>query len=97
MKPTRQTIEEAVAIAIAVAIDDQTEPRAHPQRQRFDKLQRTTAAEDLSAGVTEMAKSFGTLGHAINQMQKRIDHLAAELEYLQTTFTPNAPLRKYQS
>jgi hypothetical protein len=81
------TLQEALAIA------DQTKPT---HRQPLDKLQGSTTAAVLSAGVEALAKSYDVMGSAIVDMQKRLDQAAADVEYIQN-FTPNSPIRRFHS
>ena len=43
-----------------------------------------------------LAKSFGALGSTIADMHKRIDQIAADVEYLQN-LTPNSSIRRIHS
>lgn len=74
--------EEAINVAIAATIDEQ----AKPHRQPFNKLQASTAAAEFASGVADLSKSFGKLGSVIADMNKRIDQIAADVEFLQNSF-----------
>jgi hypothetical protein len=84
------TPEQAIAFANQI--------KRPQQRQPLDKLQgNRTAAAELSAGVTALAKRYSDLGDSLSKMKTRIDQLEADVEYLQTTFTPGSPIRRMHS
>lgn len=75
------TIEEAIALA----------NRSKPiRRQPLDKLH-DSAVANLATDVTELAKRFDIMGHAVSDMQKQLDRAKAgvELFYDVMKITPN--------
>jgi hypothetical protein len=79
--------------AEALAIADQARPT---HRQPLDKLQGSATVEQFSTDVTALSKSYGVMGSAVMDMQKRLDQAAADVEFLQN-FTPNSPIRRFHS
>jgi len=75
------------------AIDLANQIKRPHQRRPLDKL---TTAADVSAGVTALNKRFEVLGGLVMDMQKRVDQIVADVEYLQD-FQPGQPSRRYQS
>lgn len=65
-------------------------------RRRFDKLQRDDALTKFSVGVADLSKNYDVMGSTVNDMQKRLDQAAVDIEYLEN-FTPNSPIRRFQS
>jgi len=82
------TTEQAITLANQVK-------RPH-QRRPLDKLHGSTTANDISAGVTELAKRFATIGGTIAEMQTRIDQAAADVEFIKS-FDPSQPPRRMHS
>jgi hypothetical protein len=78
------TLQEALAIAAWA------KPK-QPGRIPMDKLQRGTAAAQLSAGVTALGKSYATMGSNLSGMTKQLSQVAADVVLLENH--PHAPWR----
>jgi hypothetical protein len=81
-----------MTLAEALDIAAQAKPK---HRQPLDKLHASTTAEQLSDGVTVLSKRFDGLGGTVAGLQKRVDQIAADVEYLEN-FTPGMPPRRLQ-
>jgi hypothetical protein len=81
-------IEEAIAIA------NKAKPRPKP-RVAMDKLQGSVTAGQFTAGAASLAKRYDAMGETFSGLQKRLDQIAADVEYLQT-FQPGQPPRRLQ-
>ncbi|SDP49442.1 hypothetical protein [Afipia sp. GAS231] len=80
------TLQEALAIAA------QAKPK-HQHRQPLDKLQGSSAAAQLATDATALSKRFDSVEETASSLQKRVDQIAADVEYLEN-FKPGAPARK---
>jgi hypothetical protein len=81
------TTEEAIALA----------NRIKPEhRQPFNKLQGSTTADQLSAQTDALSKSYAAMGNSLSGMTEQLSKIAADVEYLEN-FTPNSPIRRFQS
>jgi hypothetical protein len=80
------TLQEALAIAA------QAKP-TQKHRPPLDKLHASTGAGQFHADVEALSKRFDGMGEAALGLQKRIDQIAADVEYLEN-FKPGAPPRK---
>jgi hypothetical protein len=79
------------------AIELGNQVRRPAQRRPLDKRQGSSAtAEDISAGVTALAKSYATMGGTLADMQRRIDQAAADVEFIKH-FEPGQPPRRMHS
>jgi hypothetical protein len=81
-----------MTLAEALAIAAQVKPK---HQQPLDKLQGTVTVEQFSSGVTALSKSYAAMGGTVADLRKRVDHIAADVEYLEN-FTPGAPPRRLQ-
>ena len=67
-------------------------------RRRFNKLswKRDDALAKFSVGVAVLSKSYDVMGSTVNDMQKRLDQAAEDVEFLQN-FNPSAPIRRFHA
>jgi hypothetical protein len=86
------TLQEALAIAAGAEPAAQAKPK-HQHRQPLDKLQETGAADQFASSVSALSKRFDGLEETASSLQKRIDQVAADVEYLEN-FTPGSPPRR---
>lgn len=77
----------------ALAIAANAKPAS---RKLLTKRQISTIRKRLSAGTTELTKRFDGLSGTVATMQKSLNQIAADVEYLEH-FTPGAPPRRLQS
>jgi hypothetical protein len=82
-----------MTLADALKIAEQAKPK---HQQPFNKLQGTTTAADLTTGVTALSKSYAAMGNSLSGMTAQLQKIAADVEYLEN-FTPNSPIRRFQS
>lgn len=88
------TLQEALAIAAQAEPAAQAKPK-HQHRQPLDKLLHSSAAERLASRTAALSKRFDGMEHTATSLQKSLDQVAADVEYLQT-FTPGSTTRRLQ-
>lgn len=66
------------------------------RRQPLDKLHGSTTTTDVSASVSALLKSYAAIGGTAVEIQKRLDQLAADVEFVQD-FQPGQPVRRIHS
>jgi hypothetical protein len=83
------TLQEALAIAA------QAKPK-QKHRQPFDKLQASTAAGQFASDAAALSKRFDGMADTASSLQKRVDQIAADVEYLENFKPGSVPRRTLQ-
>lgn len=83
------TLLEALATA-AQATPNQR--HRHP----LDKLQASTGAGQIAADAAALSKRFYGMADALSSLQKRVDQIAADVEYLENFKPGSSPRRTLQ-